>query len=102
MDKQLREAKELAESLNGLNETNFKLITLTCQNLDVVKFSEDCQTLLNQMPNEAIISYNVNTSVVNANGSHAVLFMAVLQFYDNEESHKKWIESIRVNNLIIK
>lgn len=102
MDKKINEAKELAQTLNGLNQQNFKLITLTCQDLDVVKFSESCEQLLNTFPNEAIVNYSVNTSIVNTNGVHTILFMAVIQFYDDGESHKKWIESIRLNNLIIK
>lgn len=96
-------AKQLAQSFNGSeNAEDFKLITLTIQDVNPVFFSLQCENALKTINPEVITFYGVNNLMMRTNVGEALVFIATVQYWGDEAEHKEWIEQIRRNNLLIK
>lgn len=101
-EQQHQNAKELAQSLNGAIEVDFKLITLTIQDMNPVSFSAQCEKVLKTISPEVITFYGVNNLMMRTNVGEALVFIATVQYWGDEAEHKEWIEQIKRNNLLIK
>lgn len=96
-------AKELAAKLNGAPEAQeFKLITLTIQDVNPVNFSLQCENALKTINPEVITFYGVNNLMMRTNVGEALVFIATVQYWGDEAEHKEWIDTIRRNYLLIK
>lgn len=97
-------ARKLAESLNGneVEAVNFKLITVTIQDVNPVTFSEKCEFYLKIINPEVMTYYGVQNTVMKTNRGEALVFIACIQYWGTEAEHFAWTDELRRNNLFIK
>lgn len=94
--------KILSKELNGQADITMKVITKTLQAYDPIKFSEQCQEVFNTFNQEAMICYQVNTSLMQTPQGTALVFIAVWQYWGREEEFKAYEAELKRSNLIIK
>jgi len=90
------------DDLNGVTEIPMKVITKTLQAYDPIKFSLECEEAFKGINQEAMIAYQVNTSLLQTPQGTALVFIAVWQYWANETEHKTWMEAFKRSNLLIK
>jgi len=66
-----------------------RLVTEIVQEVDHVKFTEQCERILQENP-ETIQDYNIAPSIVKTNFGEAILLMAMIQYWTTEEGYKAW------------
>ena len=99
----MKDLKEInVDDLNGMSPANFKIITLTIQDVNPINFSEQCEARLKLINPEALVCYNTNSQTINTPRGQALVFIAIIQFWGTEEEHKQWLDEIKRNNLFIK
>lgn len=90
------------DDLNGVGETNFKLITEVIESLDPVKFSELCKSKLEVIHSETIVFYGISTNMVMMQGQHAIVLIATIQYWATEKDFNQYLVNLKAKNSIIK
>lgn len=90
------------DDLNGLTQTNYKVITVTIQEAHPIKFSEECEKLLKATNPEALIYYAISNVPIQTPNGTALVYIVNLQFWATEEEFKEWEADIRRKALFIK
>ena len=91
------------DDLNSDQGMVVRVITLTIQEADIIKFSKLCEDKFKEIHPDALINYSVNNiGVQTGQGQIALLFVANFQYWVNEAEHKEWIEELNRKNLFIK
>jgi hypothetical protein len=90
------------DDLNGLTETNYKLITITIQDFNPITFSEQCETKLKAINPETVVSYSIGNTQIRTNRGEALIFIATIQHWANLEEFNAWTSEIKRANLLIK
>lgn len=90
------------DDLNGLEQANFKVITVTIQEIDPIKFSQLCEDLIKSTNPDTMINYSITNVQVQTQRGIAFLYMVNLQYWGTEQEHKEWETELRRKALIIK
>jgi len=90
------------DDLNGVQASNYKLITKTIQEPNPVKFSQACEDLFKSINPEALVSYSVLNLIMPTNMGNALIYIANFQYWASEDDFKTYIEELKRGNLLIK
>ena len=88
--------------LNGQTNAVMRVITKTLQEYDPFKFSQACEEAFKTINQEAMICYQVNTSLAQTAQGTALVFIAVWQYWATEQELKEYEAELKRKNLFIK
>lgn len=92
----------LMNELNGQSASNLKLITISIQEMDILKFNAECEKILLQTNPETISYYSIQNLPMNVGNGFAMLNILTVQIWVDDSEFKEWEQKIKLNSLIVK
>jgi hypothetical protein len=90
------------DDLNGITDNEMKVITLTLQEHDLIKFSALCEEKLKSIHNEVLIHFSVHNIAIPSPQGIVLMFVANILYWANKIEHEAWLEELKRKNLLIK
>ena len=99
----MEETKNInVNDLNGIGESTLKVIIITIQNPDPIKFCQQCEDLFTQINQEVFISFNTQNLQIQTSQGIGLIYLANLMYWGSEADHKAWETELKRKSLLIK